>query len=282
MLGTKPASGPWFGGGAYSGVELLSATPDLSHVVLRSYHAAPGLYEWSLQSGLEPVSVLPEGEQASEATLGGPVGSDLSHAISDDGTRVFWTAVRGEEAHLYVRDSQTGETLQLDKVLSGSGAGTPDATFQSASADGSRVFFTDTQRLTASSQAGIVAGTPRPDLYVFELNQGTPLSGTLRDLTPEGAEGESADVLVSGAGHVLGGGVIGAGEDGSYVYFVANGALAAGASQGDCTTAEGPSAGRHCNLYVLALRRVRVGTGAADRDALQRRRPGLGWRGLPR
>ena len=251
VLGTKPASGPWFGGGASSGLELLSATPDLTHVVLRSYRAAPGLYEWGLESGLEPVSVLPQGEPASGVTLGGPEGSDVSHAISDDGTRVFWTAVRGEEAHLYARDSQTGETLQLDKVLSGSGAGTPDATFQTASADGSRVFFTDTQRLTASSQAGIVAGMPRPDLYVFELNQATPLSGTLRDLTPEGVEGESADVLVSGAGHVLGGGVLGAGEDGSYVYFVANGALTPGASQGDCTTAEEPTAGRHCNLYVL-------------------------------
>jgi hypothetical protein len=251
VLGTKPASGPWFGGGASSGLELLSGTPDLSHVVLRSYRAAPGLYEWSLESGLEPVSVLPEGEQASEVTLGGPEGSDVSHAISDDGSRVFWTTVRGEEAHLYVRDSQTGETLQLDKILSGSGAGTPDATFQTASADGSRVFFTDTQRLTANSQAGIVAGVPRPDLYVFELNHSAPLSGTLRDLTPEGLEGESADVLVSGAGHVLGGGVLGASEDGSYVYFVANGALAPGASQGDCTTAEEQSAGRHCNLYVL-------------------------------
>ena len=251
VLGTKPASGPWFGGGASSGVELLSGTPDLGHVVLRSYRAAPGLYEWSLQSGLQPVSVLPDGEQASEVTLGGPTGSDVNHAISDDGTRVFWTTVRREEAHLYVRDSHSGETLQLDKVLSGAGAGTPDATFQSASADGSRVFFTDTQRLTANSQAGIVAGVPRPDLYVFELNQGTPLSGTLRDLTPEGMEGESADVLVSGAGHGLGGGVLGASEDGDYVYFVANGALAPGASQGDCTTAQEGTAGRRCNLYVL-------------------------------
>jgi hypothetical protein len=252
VLGTRPPSGPWFGGGTSSGLEVLGGTPDLSHVVLRSYRAAPGLYEWSLQSGLQRVSVLPEGEKAaSEATLGGPESSDVSRAISDDGTRVFWTEARGEEAHLYVRDTQSGETLEVDKVVSGTGAGTPDATFQTASADGSRVFFTDTQRLTANSQAGIVAGVPRPDLYVLELNQGAPLSGTLRDLTPEGLEGESADVLVSGAGHVLGGGVLGASEDGSYVYFVANGALAPGASQGDCTTAEEQTAGRHCNLYVL-------------------------------
>ena len=56
------------------------------------------------------------------------------------------------------------------------------------------------------------------DLYACELpDEATKC--TLKDLTV-GRFGESADVL----------GVLGASEDGSYVYFVANGVLAAGAS----------------------------------------------------
>ena len=129
---------------------------------------------------------------------------------------MFWTS----ESHLYARDTETGETLQLDSVVSGAGEGAPDAVFQTASANGQRVFFTDSQRLTAQSKAGLEGGVEKADLYVFELNAGKPLSGTLTDLTPEGTGGESAGVLVSEGD---GGGVLSASEDGTYVYFVANG-----------------------------------------------------------
>src|SRR5262249_12430754 len=45
------------------------------------------------------------------------------------------------------------------------------------------------------------------------------------------------------------GGVLGASEDGSYIYFVANGVLAEGASPGKCVWQGVPSA--KCNLYVV-------------------------------
>ncbi len=241
-----------FGGGQDEGIEVLDATSDLSHVVFKSYRANPGLYEWGPGSKLSRVSVLPGGGHPhGEATLGGPEGSDVSHAISSDGALVFWTLASGEEAHLYVTDAETGETAQLDTPAGDAGEGKPDADFQTASVDGSRVFFTDTQQLTASSRAEAHGSVPKPDLYVFELNRSPGLSGTLSDLTPEGIEGESADVVVAGAGHVLGGGVLGASEDGGYVYFVANAMLSEGATHGDCTTREGAAPGRHCNLYVV-------------------------------
>jgi len=253
-----------FGGalvaGQYGGLEFQGATPDLSHVVFSSHRAAPGLYEWGAGGTvLQPVSVLPG--QASVTNLGGPsylggpVDFDARHAISDDGTLVFWTHTAAGETHLYVRDTVTKETLQLDTVKSGSGAGEVKAVFQTASANGSRVFFTDTQRLTADSEAAPEPGTnrARPDLYVVELSggavAGSPLVPSLTDLTPHGVNGESADVVAEAGG----GGVLGASEDGSYVYFVANGVLGSGApaTSAHCSgKAAGSSPGSTCDLYV--------------------------------
>jgi DNA-binding beta-propeller fold protein YncE len=224
-----------FGGGETEGLQLLSANADLSGVVFASHKAAPGLYEWSPGSQIHPVSVNEQGRQV-YGTLGHL--PNVRDAISDDGSRVFWTS----EKHLYVTDPQTRQALQLDKVVSGAGGGPVDAVFQTASTEGTRVFFTDTQRLTADSKAQL----RRPDLYVYELAPGAGLSGTLTDLTPEGIAGESADVLEEGNG----GGVLGASEDGSYIYFVANGALAEGAPRGDCVTSEEAVGGRTCDLYL--------------------------------
>jgi DNA-binding beta-propeller fold protein YncE len=228
-------------------IELQTATPDLSHVLFASQTAASGLYEWGANSQLQLVSVLPENKPATGTIFFGNQ-NNLRHAVSNSGSLVFWSKRNGLGNNLYVRDTdpEVQETLQLDKVVSGDGAGTPSANFETASADGSKVFFTDTQRLTADSKA-----TERPaenaDLYVFEIKQGKPLSGTLTDLTPAGVNGESAAVQRQPGG----GGVLGASEDGSNVYFVANGALAAGDIPGNCKLAiEEPAPNRTCNLYV--------------------------------
>jgi hypothetical protein len=232
--------------GENGGLEFQGATPDLGHAVFYSHRAAPGLYEWGAGGTvLQPVSVLPgQTSVAKESDLGGPADRDARHAISDDGRLVFWTHKSGGvEGHLYVRDMQTGESLQIDALRGGSGAGEVDAVFQTASADGSKVFFTDTQRLTADSKA---EGS-KPDLYVAELSGGAggALAGTLTDLTPEGISGESAAVVAESNG----GGVLGASEDGSYVYFVAQGMLASGApaTSGKCNA---PVSGTTCDLYV--------------------------------
>jgi hypothetical protein len=100
--------------------------------------------------------------------------------------------------------------------------------FSRATDDGSAVFFTDQSRLTSDSTAA--AG--KPDLYRFDTE-----SGQLADLTVDA--GEAADVL----------GVGGIAENGSYVYFAANGTLAPGAQPGNCPgTAQAPG---HCSLYVV-------------------------------
>jgi hypothetical protein len=274
------APGTQFGGTAENGstqkvlpsMYVLDATPDLSHVILVSTKAlapsgpsAPGLYEWS-EGKLQLVSVLPgpgkEPETEHEPNLGfgtaqiaHHVGTDFRHAISDDGTRVIWTSGETEQAelqglgHLYMRDTSTGETVQLDLP---EGAPIPEpgrAQFQIASNDGSKVFFTDTQRLTSDSGAEreipSLGVPPRPDLYECEMAvKNGKLACELTDLTPKPSAGESAAVQ---------GVVPGAAEDGSYVYFVANGVLATGATQGACTSKpqHPPPPGTTCNLYAL-------------------------------
>ena len=82
--------------------------------------------------------------------------------------------------------------------------------FAAASAGGSKVFFTDDSSagLTSNTQSGSGA-----NLYEYDLS-----TNTLTDLTPtKGAQVQ---------------GVVGASADGSYVYYVALGKLAAGATNG--------------------------------------------------
>jgi hypothetical protein len=149
---------------------------------------------------------------------------------------------------LFMRDMASGEALQLDVpeaecVAKGKCVGgTVGAEFQFASSDGERVFFTDTQQLTLGSGASSASR----DLYECEIEEvaGKPVCN-LTDLTPAGAGGEAAGVQDV---------VVGASEDGSYVYFVADGVLGdggeRGAVPGDCEVNEAKAPSERCNLYV--------------------------------
>ena len=185
-----------------------------------SYAGAPeeegfSLYEWSASEGLRVLSVLPGQSEAAtpapQTGFGERAGNcqtgqkTLRHVVSADGRRAFWTyAPQSEPSRLLVRVNGA-ETIQLD-ALPPKGAGFGPAgggVFWSASADGSVAYFTDTGRLVSGSKAEADA----PDLYRYELGKATPLT----DLT----KGTLADVQ----------GVVGASDDGSYVYFVAHGVL---------------------------------------------------------
>jgi hypothetical protein len=247
------------GGGERQGVQSESATPDLTYGVFKAFRGTkPGIYEWGPGGAIEPVSLLPESQGGTLVTpqlanLGSVEERDVNHAISEDGVLVFWSTV----GHLYVRDMATKQTLELDVPQEGvKVTGAPTASFQTASASGSRVFFTDEQGLTADARANTDANARATDLYVAELSGGRgqagegPLTFTLKNLTPSGLNDESAEVQ----GTASGGGVIGASEGGEYVYFVANGVLAPGATRGFCSTEEEPRPpGTTCNLYVSHL-----------------------------
>jgi hypothetical protein len=223
-------------------LHFLSATPDLSHVVLRSAvsltgpSSGKGLYEWS-EGSLQFVSLLPSGSPASEAELGFD-DHLLARAVSNDGTRVVWTSKdeNSGSGHLYMRDTATGETVELDAAQGASEPATGSAQFQTASADGSKVFFTDTQKLTAESSSEPSHG--EADLYECEmLERAGKLACDLKDLTSAHQSGEAAAVQ---------GLVLGAGEDGEQVYLVAQGVLASNENgQGEVAQAG------HDNLYEL-------------------------------
>jgi hypothetical protein len=217
------------------GLIFLDASPDLGHVVFESgvslTKTSPsaskgGLYEWSADKPrserLQLVSVLPGsgGEPASNPTLGSQIGTGGSRrgAISDDGSRVTWEdRSPGGVPALFMRDTTIGETVQLDTVRGGSGKQRSTALFQLATPDGSKVFFTDTQRLTTDSGGLSEGEITAADLYECEMvEQSRKLTCKLTDLTPLGADGESASVQDA---------VIGSSTDGSSVYFVALGVL---------------------------------------------------------
>ena len=242
-FGGTPAPGPTL---THGEATFVGASPDLSHVILSSQVPLTSgvtgereeLYEWDAAKPaterLQLVSALPEtGEPAGKAALLGTANEIIRDAVSVDGSRVVWSESGG---HLYLRDTVKGESVQLDVMQAGGDEGNAGPRFQAASGDGSRVFFTDAQRLTADSRA--LSG--RPDLYVCEMVEtGGVLGCDLTDLTP-GAGEEAANVQ---------GAVLGASTDGDWVYYVADGALAEGAARGSCEgSASAP--GARCNLYA--------------------------------
>ncbi len=175
------------------GPKFVDATPDLSHVILRSevpLTSTPGSgeYEWSdgqLQS-------LPMGLAGQDI---GVYNAGRQHAISVNGQRV----VLESGGVLYLRDTNlpsSGDPHAQATTEIGLGS------FWTASADDSRVFFT------------------YGDLYEYDLER--PEGERVKDLTVDPHVGEAAEVED----------VLGASEDGSYVYFTAVGALTPDAVHG--------------------------------------------------
>ena len=166
LVNEENAPGHPFGGGFKIphnlGLEFtLLATPDLSHVVFKSWKAAPGVYEWGPGEHIQLVSLLPEAGAVSctaatckprapeEVEPGGYEGRPLRNAISDDGSRIFLTA--GNPGRLYVRDTATQETLQLDVVQGCHGTRQPEAEVRS----GERGRFEGVLHRLAAAHAGL-------------------------------------------------------------------------------------------------------------------------------
>ncbi|HTA14495.1 MAG TPA: hypothetical protein VK781_06515 [Solirubrobacteraceae bacterium] len=212
-------------------VRMTNATPDFSHVVIGSGDVA--------------LTSTPSNECGSVMWTGGNLtctGGDVlsfRHAISDDGSRVIGGGFEGH-AGLDLHDMIKKETVQVDAAQGVPEPTSSESLYRTANDKDSRVFFTNSERLTADSTA-----SEGEDLYEFEVINGETgsLTGKLTDLTVDQRAGESAEVQ----------GVIGASEDGSYVYFVANGVLGDGAehgvTHGNCESMN-PASGQKCNLYV--------------------------------
>ena len=135
------------------------------------------LYE-ATNGGLRLVNVLPDGTTHANATFGGveefgafhEKHAILSHVISADGSRIFWTDL--STGHLYVREDGA-RTVEIS----------PQGIYQTATSDGAVVFYTN------------------GDLYAYEVE-----TGQRADVTP----GVSVEK------------VVGASENGEYVYYETN------------------------------------------------------------
>ncbi len=174
------------GASANSSEQLFQVNDALTENANEIAEPWPGTFEGNLYVStgghLSLVNVLPGGASDTRVTFGSFVGSgrayngngeiDLSHVISANGSRVFWTDLTTNG--LYMRENPTSSDAKTIEISAG-------GHFWTANADGSRVFYTD------------------GGLYEYEVE-----SGQTTDLTP--------GVEVAG--------VVGASEDGEYLYYV--------------------------------------------------------------
>jgi hypothetical protein len=153
-------------GGFARRILYAGASPDYSHQLFEANDAlAPGavdpgvhannLYE-SVDGELHTVNILPDGSPAPGASFGapateGPSPLDFAHAISSDGSRIFWSDMG--TGSLYVREDGTRTSLIAES-----------ADYLTASSDGSKVIY---------KKAG--------DLYEDDLQ-----AGVTHDLAPGG------------------------------------------------------------------------------------------------
>lgn len=194
--------------------KVIGAAQDCGKVLFSTTYHYPGIpgegesrpYEWD------------EGVLRNPAVIPGPSGetvtSAAADAISEDGSRIFFSAGRqtspnpaelGKQA-IFVRED--GSTTR-DISLSETSAADAEATYQWATPDGSKVFFTANAGLTGeSSQEGT-------DLYEYDF--GKPEGERLTDLSVD-----------HDAGGASVGTFVGASKDGTHVYFTAQGQLVPG------------------------------------------------------
>lgn len=175
---------------------ILGSWLKLTKEAVASAQGSKNLYEWR-GGRLQLVNILPNKEPTHNTLesprLAGEIGT-VPRAVSNDGRRVAWTlgtpyaAQLKEIEGLFIRDMVEGNTVQL---------GGRSALYQTMSSDGSRVFFLE-----------------NGDLYEYDAN-----TGVQTDLTASHGAGEASAMVQESVSNVS--------EDGSYVYFVANGVLTA-------------------------------------------------------
>jgi hypothetical protein len=211
-----------------AGLEVQGHSSDFSHIVFSedvalTPDADPGhanqLYDFS-DGETHLVSVLPDGTASTKTSTAGTVlgfgehSASLNNAVSDDGSRIFWTGdlirLAGLGAGpLYVRENPD----QPQSALNGSNECTEPAkacTLPISSSSERAVFWT-------------ANGAGSKVIY----SEGA-LNGALATLFERDVDAEASTPI---AGEVSG--VLGASDDLSYLYFTSKEDLAAGATAGE-------------------------------------------------
>jgi hypothetical protein len=257
---------------------FAGASSDFGHVIFEAndslVEGAPGgrvenLYE-EVGEHVRLVGILPDGTIPEDgATAGGGIRAvsehthELAHATSQDGSHVLFEAAAdggapdpGQEGKTELYDRIDGAAT-VEVSAPAPGAEPPDcetvdavcdpgsAKFWAASDDGSLVYFTSKAALTKKSNTGPEEASGEEDagndLYRYDVK-----TGVLTDLTVDTEDANGAGVL----------GVVGSSEDGSYVYFVAEGDLGGDAESGkpNLYVWHGTAAGPGTVTYIATLR----------------------------
>jgi hypothetical protein len=213
--------------------EVQGFSQGFGHVVFQRQEAlndetppgvGPVLYDWDAASeSIKAVGRLPDGSIApGTVSIASPRdfftdSTQHWHPVSDDGSRIFfYTPQEVPGRQLYVRLGGTAtKQVSASQRTPVDPLGPQPPTFRIATADGSAAFFTSAEKLTDDATTG--PSDEGADLYRYDV-----ATEALADLTVDGADAAGAQVE----------GVLGAAEDGSRVYFVAKGVLAAGAAPG--------------------------------------------------
>jgi hypothetical protein len=209
------------------------ASSDFTHVMFESNAqltpeapSTPSLYG-SVGGIVQLVGILPDGLPAASSTAGAEVSVSGAYrsnerAVSQDGSHLIFQAPadggvpdleQSGKAEVYdrVNGAQTVELSAPDPEANPIVKTAEPATFQTASIDGSRVFFTSSAELTTPSNTGEANNSE--DLYEYSF-----LTHHLTDLTIDiSPEDAATGAMVQG--------VVDSSRDGSYIYFVANGRL---------------------------------------------------------
>jgi hypothetical protein len=228
FLALTKAAAPAFGPGA----ALSGASRDFSRLFFTTTVKQPvsgiedplsngNTYEYS-GGQLRLVPILPESSGEEAAPAGGALAPGVLPAVSADGRQVIFKA--NLYPGLYLR-SDGSHSVEVSKSQRTPPNPNPpaDAIPAGIASDGSVVLFTSASELTDDANTGSSAGVPTDagaDLYSYDV-----ASGTLTDLT---VDTDPADVA-KGADVVQ---VVGASPAASYIYFVATGDLATGATSG--------------------------------------------------
>jgi DNA-binding beta-propeller fold protein YncE len=261
-----------------------TGTVDLSHLVFEGSELWPfdetskttsgrvlGLYEYVGAGNVAPQLVGVSGGKGSTdlvSKCGTALGDGYSYengALSADGRVVFFTAgpcasgsgvnagveVPAQELYARVDESRTiplSQRSPLECTNASGCLGSPpdDAEFVAASVDGSRAFFLDTQQLSdkASEGRGTKTGglvncyVNLNDCNLYEYDFANPAGRNLVTVSAGDSSGGGARVQ----------GVLAYSADGSYVYFVAKGALTRAGNERGQTARDGAE-----NLYVFQL-----------------------------
>ncbi len=245
---------------------LRGASGDLSRVIVdgTSFRGAgnvwgPGVYEFVGTGNDQPRRVDLDNSGNAITTCGESVGAEglrsaFDNAVSTDGSRLVFTVAGGCGApnpparEIWARVDATASIDVSASQCTRPDCNAPaDATFEAATPDGSRVFFTTAQQLVNGDTDQTY------DLYACELPSGTPTPigpanpcASLMEVSGSGTEAKIAPPGSGNTGQPLGSsGVLSVSEDGSTVYFIAKGVLADNPDALDETAVVGDE-----NLYV--------------------------------